>query len=70
MAVTKIKPIKGTLNKALDYIQNPAKTDFLYLRCHCLYVDMVYLYDIAVNGNLAKIRRHVPGGNELHFFKN
>ena len=27
MAVTKIKPIKGTLNKALDYIQNPAKTD-------------------------------------------
>ena len=27
MAVTKIKPIKGTLSKALDYIQNPAKTD-------------------------------------------
>ncbi len=27
MAVTKIKPIKGTLNKALDYIQNPGKTD-------------------------------------------
>ena len=27
MAVTKIKPIKGTLNKALDYIQNPDKTD-------------------------------------------
>lgn len=27
MAITKIKPIKGTLNKALDYIQNPAKTD-------------------------------------------
>ena len=27
MAVTKIKPIKGTLNKALDYIQNPEKTD-------------------------------------------
>ena len=27
MAVTKIKPIKGTLNKALAYIQNPAKTD-------------------------------------------
>ena len=25
MAVTKIKPIKGTLNKALDYIQNPDK---------------------------------------------
>lgn len=27
MAVTKIKSIKSTLNKALDYIQNPAKTD-------------------------------------------
>ena len=27
MAVTKIKPIKSTLSKALDYIQNPNKTD-------------------------------------------
>ena len=27
MAVTKIKPIKGTLNKALEYIQNPEKTE-------------------------------------------
>ena len=27
MAVTKIKPIKSTLKKALDYICNPAKTD-------------------------------------------
>ena len=27
MAVTKIKPIKSTLKKALDYIQNPNKTD-------------------------------------------
>ena len=27
MAVTKIKPIKSTLRKALDYIQNPDKTD-------------------------------------------
>ena len=27
MAVTKIKPIKSTLKKALDYIQNPDKTD-------------------------------------------
>ena len=27
MAVTKIKPIKGGLNRALDYIQNPDKTD-------------------------------------------
>ena len=27
MAVTKIHPIKSTLKKALDYIENPAKTD-------------------------------------------
>ena len=27
MAVTKIKPVKSTLKHALDYIQNPAKTD-------------------------------------------
>ena len=27
MAVTKIKPIKSTLSKALDYIQNPDKTE-------------------------------------------
>jgi len=27
MAVTKIKPIKSTLSKALDYIQNPEKTE-------------------------------------------
>jgi hypothetical protein len=27
MATTKIKPIKSTLSKALDYIQNPKKTD-------------------------------------------
>lgn len=27
MAVTKIKPIKSTLSRALDYIQNPDKTD-------------------------------------------
>lgn len=27
MAVTKIKPVKGALKRALDYIQNPDKTD-------------------------------------------
>ena len=27
MAITKIHPITATLNKALDYIQNPDKTD-------------------------------------------
>ena len=29
MAVTKIKPIKSTLSKALDYIQNPDDLDEL-----------------------------------------
>ena len=27
MAITKIKPVKSTLSKALDYIQNSDKTD-------------------------------------------
>ena len=31
---------------------------------------MACLNDIAVNGNLAKIRRHVFGRNELHFLLN
>lgn len=44
--------------------------DFLYLRCHCLNVAMVYLNDVPVYGNLPKICRHVPGGYQLHFFKN
>ena len=26
--------------------------------------------NVSVNGNLPKICRHVPGGDELHFFKN
>ena len=33
MAVTKIKPIKSTLKKALEYIQNPDKTDDKMLVC-------------------------------------
>lgn len=44
--------------------------DFLYLRCHGFYVAMVCLNDIPVNGNLAKIRRHVLGRDELHFLFN
>ena len=31
---------------------------------------MVCLNDIPVNGNLAKIRRHVLGRDELHFLFN
>ena len=38
MAVTKIKPIRGTVNKALAYILDPEKTDdqlyvFLFRMC-------------------------------------
>ena len=33
------------------------------------YIGVVYLNDIPVNGNLPQIRRHVPGGYELHFFQ-
>ena len=32
MAVTKIHPIKSTLKKALNYIENPAKTEDVYKR--------------------------------------
>ncbi len=35
MAVTKIHPIKSTLKKALDYIENPAKTDEKMLVSSC-----------------------------------
>ena len=42
----------------------------MYLCCHGFYVAMVCLNDIPVNGNLSKIRRHVPGGDELHFLFN
>ena len=45
-------------------------TDFLYLHCHGFNVAMVYLDNVAVNGNLPKICRHVPGGDELHFLLN
>ena len=35
-----------------------------------LYVGMVYLYDVTVNGDFPKIRRHVPGRYQFHFFNN
>ena len=37
MAITKIKPIRGTVNKALAYILDPQKTDDqLYVSSYCL----------------------------------
>ena len=46
MAVTKIKPIKSTLKKALDYIQNPDKTDrkMLVSSFGCSYETASVLY--------------------------
>ena len=51
MAVTKIKPIKSTLSKALAYIQNPAKTDekMLVSSFGCSYetADIEFAYTLS-----------------------
>ena len=51
MAVTKIKPIKSTLSKALDYIQNPEKTDgkMLVFSFGCSYetADIEFEYTLS-----------------------
>ena len=58
MAVTKIKPIKSTLSKALDYIENPDKTDgkMLVSSFGCSYetADIEFEYTLSQalqNGN-------------------
>ena len=61
MAVTKIKPIKSTLSKALDYICNPKKTDekILIFSFGCSYetadIEFVFTLSQAMNkgNNLA-----------------
>ena len=58
--------VLNTINFKKSMKYNP----FAYLRCHGFYIAMVCLNDIAVNGNLAKIRRHVLGRDELHFLLN
>ena len=54
MAVTKIKPIKSTLSKALDYIENPDKTDgkMLVSSFGCSYetADICQLFAASVGG--------------------
>lgn len=47
----------------------PGEGDAYHNRCMSM-VKVVYLDNVSVNGNLPKICRHVPGGDELHFFKN
>ena len=51
------------------YMEQTSDRVLAYLCGHCLYIGMVYLNDIPVNGNLPQICRHVPGGYELHFFQ-
>ncbi len=51
MAVTKIKPVKSTLSKALDYIENPDKTDEKMLissfRCSYETADIEFGYTLS-----------------------
>jgi hypothetical protein len=63
MAVTKVKPIKGTLTKALEYIQNPAKTDakMFVSSFGCSYETA----DIEMGFTLSQARGRV-GGNLAH----
>ena len=60
MAITKIKPIKGTLNKALDYIQNPAKTDekMLVSSFGCSYetADIEFGFTLSQALDMVKLR--------------
>ena len=62
MAVTKIKPIKSTLSKALDYIENPDKTDgkMLVSSFGCSYETA----DIEFEYTLSQARQK---GNNLAF---
>lgn len=71
MAVTKIKPVKSTLSKALDYIENPDKTDgkMLISSFGCSYetADIEFGYTLSQaldkGNNLAfhLIQSFVPG---------
>lgn len=66
MAVTKIKPIKSTLSKALAYIQNPAKTEekMLVSSFGCSYetADIEFAYTLSQalekGNNLAAVSFH------------
>ena len=62
MAVTKIKPIKSTLSKALDYIENPDKTDgkMLVSSFGCAYETADIEFEYTLSQALQK-------GNNLAF---
>lgn len=73
MAITKIWPIKSTLKKALDYIENPDKTDdkLLVSSFACAYetadieFEMLLSQAIQKGNNLAHhlVQAFEPGGN-------
>ena len=71
MAVTKIKPVKSTLSKALDYIENPDKTDgkMLISSFGCSYetadIEFGYLYPNAKL--LVTSRKDFEPGNRKTF---
>ena len=48
MAYTRIHPIKSTLNKALDYIENPEKTDEFLLVTGYAHVEALNNADLLI----------------------
>ena len=70
MAVTKIKPIKGTLNKALDYIQNPEKTDgkMLVSSFGCSYetadIEFAFTLSQALDKIIIDMAKNLTAGKE------
>ena len=62
MAVTKIHPIKSTLKKALDYIENPAKTDekMLVSSFACSYETADIEFELLLSQAMQK------GNNQAH----
>jgi len=56
MAVTKIKPIKGGLKRALDYIQNPDKTDekMLVSSFGCAYETAYEEFEFTLSKSMQK----------------
>ena len=54
MAITKIKPVKSTLSKALDYIQNSDKTDgkMLVSSFGCAYETADIEFELEMSRNV------------------
>ena len=65
MAVTKIHPIKSTLKKALDYIENPAKTDekMLVSSFACSYETADIEFELLLSQAMQKGKGHADQGN-------